>query len=736
MFFNDLKVPSTYVLVDTPRKLAWLEKELMKSKIFAFDIETTHPTILNKVKKRDYKRITDVKLAGISFAWGRYKVEIPWKPGNAAYIPIVRSDESRYWGRLHDNVMNIISRILGSLIPKIAHNGKFDVKELYKLEKIKTQNACHDTMLMYGLLDEENINCSFALKSEFNSKGEIRKLGLSDYLLDTSASQFKGDLDDALTHYDKNYRRYHKVPLKYLYPYGCADSDLTLSLKLVLEDMIKEEGLSWVYNNITMPLSNVIMQMELHGCPLDVGEAKRVETEQLAIVRSAESKIHQIVGREFKATSTEQLGNVLFNELGFKGGTRNKKGWVVDRNELKRLKVAYNHPIIDPVIDLRRAQKIGGTYATSSLNIVDDFSEDGKIGWVHPEIFLISKTGRLRCKDPNLTNLPRSDYGGKIVKGMYRCPEDYVFIFKDFSQMELRVIAHVSQEPVWIDGFNAGQDMHSSMAKLVFNLPCDADQVENLYTEKRSQAKAVNFGIAYGQSIYSLSEKLGITYEVAEDLINNKYFGQAPTLKSWIDQTHKFTEIYGYVDNIFKRRRHLPDAQIVVPRGVKWPAKESKPTCYREAPKPYELDIDLDDIYDVSEASIGQQIKIKKLYRSMKCAYCPHLKSCFINTASKTLKGKKNRAMRQSVNFIIQGSAADMSSLSLIWVNQEMKKHRIESTPVLYIHDELGCYTHKDHVDAACKVMDYCMTTKLKKLTNFSVPLKVDTSVVKCWGDK
>jgi len=521
-----------------------------------------------------------------------------------------------------------------------------------------------------------------------------------------------------------------------LYPYGCADSDLTLSLKLVLDEILKEEGTTWVYQNITMPLSNVIMQMELHGCPLDISQAQKVEKEQAEIIATSEAQIYNIVGREFNATSTEQLGDVLFNELGFKGGTRNKKGWVVDSEELERLKNAYNHPIIDPVIALRKAQKIGGTYASASLSLVDDFSDDGKIGWVHPEIFLISKTGRLRCQEPNLTNLPKPENGGNIVKGMYRCPGDYVFVFKDFSQMELRVIAHVSGEQSWIDGFNAGHDMHAAMAKLAYNLPCTVEEVKQHHKDKRSLAKIINFSIAYGKSIYSLSQDLNIPVEEAEDLINNKYFGKAPTLKTWIDQTHAFAETYGYVDNIFRRRRHIPDAQIAVPRGVKWPDRNSRPDCYREAPKHYELDIELEDIYNVSEASIGQQIKIKKLYKHMKCASCPHLKSCFINSTAKTLKGRKNRAMRQAVNTIIQGTAADMSSASLIWITQEMKRNRVDSTPILYIHDEIGCYTHKDHVDAACKIMEDCMTTRLKSLTNFAVPLITDTEVVKCWGDK
>ena len=736
MFFNELEIPQTYHLIDTPRKLAWLLKELENAPIYAFDIENTHPTIKNKKKKRSYTKTAPVKIVGISFAWGRTEVQMPWKPGTAAYIPLRRSNESRYWNKMHDSVLLSIKTLLESNTPKVAHNGKFDVGELYKKEGIKVQNMCHDTMLYVSLIDEDKLKSSFGLKSQFNKKGEIINVGVSDVYLDTSASQFKGDLDDALSHYDKDYRRYHKVPLETLYPYACADSDLALSLKLVFEKILKEEGTEWVFKNIMMPLSNTIMQMELKGVPLNIEKAKKVEAEQAIIMQENEKIIHEMAGREFNISSNEQLGNLLFNDYAIKGGTRNKTGWVVDVEELQRIKKLVNHPIIDPVIAYRKAHKIGNTYAAAALDLVDETTDNGVIGWVHPDIRLTSKTGRLRCSDPNLTNLPRKGNGGDIVKGMWECPEDYVFIFKDYSQMELRVIAHVSQEPTWVAGFNAGHDMHSSMAKAIFDLPCDVADVGSLYKEKRTKAKNVNFGIAYGQSIYALAQSLDITYEEAEDLVNNKYFGAAPVLKAWIDYTHLFAETYGYVDNMFGRRRHLPDASMKIPYSLRWPSNSERPDCYRKCVAPRDIKVDLKDLHDISEGSIGQQIKACKQYRHIKCTTCPCLKSCFVNSEVKYLKGKKNRAMRQAVNFEIQGSAADMSSSSLIWITQEMKRHKIDSTPILYIHDEIGCYTHKDHVDAASRVMDDCMSPRLKTLTNFSVPITVDTEVVRCWGDK
>jgi DNA polymerase I-like protein with 3'-5' exonuclease and polymerase domains len=389
-------------------------------------------------------------------------------------------------------------------------------------------------------------------------------------------------------------------------------------------------------------------------------------------------------------------------------------------------------------MEWRRAQKLHSTYALSALTRVEEITHHGATGWVHQSIFQDATTGRLTTKNPNLTNQPKPEKGGKIIKGMYKCPDDYVFIFKDESQIELRVIAHVSNEPVWVEGFNKGYDMHAAMAHKVWHLPCTVEEVKDQFKPERSKAKAINFGIAFGESEFSLAERLGLTVEEASKLINEEYFGAAPVLKACIDQTHEFAKDYGYVSNIFGRRRHLPDAQLIIPGTAPWPKDDEKPSCYREIPGLDYLGIDEDDLYSKSDMDrkIVGILKAKKFSLASKCADCPFVRSCVINRHVKNVKGKVKRALRQSFNMVIQGSAADMVSLALSNITRELEENRIDSHPVLYIHDELGLYTHKSEVERVCRIMDYYMTEFLVEFTGFRVPLEVDTEIVQCWGDK
>jgi len=733
MFFNDIVVPPTYYLIDSPRKIAWVLAQLITAKEFSYDLETTHPTVKSKKKAQAYKREKDILIAGISFSWGRDKVTFPWTPGMACYIPLIHSDESPYWRDKQEFVVEAIKKILETPIPKIAHNSKFDTSESYKLLGIKVRNMKYCTMLMNTLLDEENVHCFHALKSKFDLKGNVTRLGMSDYYLDTSASLFKGDLDAALNYYDPNFRRYHKVPLGTLYPYGCADSDLCLSLKHVLMPILEEEGLTSTYHKIVMPLSKSLMHMELFGCPLNIAKAEKVDIDQQAIMDEMAPIIHKIAGKEFMVSSAAQVGRILFEDLQLPGGVHNKMGgWIVDADALGKLE----HPIIEPLMKYRKAQKIGSTYAKSALALVSDYTADGKIGWVHPDIRQDSKTGRLKCSDPNLTNLPRPENGGDIVKGMWECEEDYVFLFKDFSQIELRVAAHISEEPSWINGFNKGYDMHAAMAHKIWNLPCTVEEVKDLYKDKRSAAKTINFGIIYGESVWKLAKTLDMSIEEATKLVNVDYFGAAPTLKAWIDDTHEEVEKTGQVRNIFNRIRHLPKAQLQIPKGLKWPPQKDRPDCYRKCVAPKDIGMTNEHMYTVPAANLKQNIKLWKKYDHYKCCDCPHLVSCFINSEIKYLNSIKAKAMRQSVNSIVQGSAADMSSLALIDVTNELKKAKLDSRPVLYIHDELGCYTHKRNLEQADRIMEDCMVRRLRETTQFRVPLVTDTEIVHCWGDK
>ena len=736
MFFTDTNIPSSYVLIDTLKKLSWLQDSLKSSPYFAFDIENSHPTVKSKDRIRDYLKQAIVKVVGISFAWNRDKVDDPWTSGLAAYVPLYKSEETPCWKSDQDFVVNVLKDILESDVYKVAHNGKFDVRELAKYLGIYTKSFKFDTMLAHAILDEERLVSSHALKSDYADDGTVTKLGVSEAYLNISQNKFKKDLKDALVHFDPYYQRYSKVPIEILYPYACADSDLTLSLMHVFKKMLEEQDLMNLFDTIVMPLSHAVTLLELHGVPLDIERARQVEKEQLDIQKNLEEEIYKIVGERFSVTSDPQLGEILFNKLKLPGGKRNKTGWVVDADALSKL----NHSIIPPLLKHRRSEKIQGTYTSPSLELVSykgaEITDNGKTGWVHTSYWLDTLTGRLRCGDPNFTNLPKPENGGDTVKSLWRASEGYRFVFMDESQIELRCIAHISQEPAWVAVFNRGEDMHNAMAKIVFDLPCSVGEVKELYKKERSQVKAVNFGIAYGQSVYALSQDLGISFDEADHLINDIYFDEAPVLRDWIGETHKFAEQNQYVKNIFGRIRRLPNAALQVPYSVKWAPREERKKCYRDCVPLDIIGIEKNDLHKVSESVIIQAIKSYKKNNFYKCCACPHLKSCFINSEVKRVEGRKGHALRQSVNSIIQGSAADMASLALIWITEDLIRERVDAQPILYIHDEIGTYTSVSDVEKVVKIMEYNMTKKLHDYLKFSVPLLVDKAIVKRWSDK
>ncbi len=729
MFFSKINIPSTYYLIDSFKKLAWLAREVTRAEVFAFDIETNHPTWKKKTTPPGFTH----RLGGISYAWGHQPLSGEWRPGIAAYVPMLRSNETPYWGDRQDAVVEVLSEIQESPVPKVAHNGKFDVGRLMELSGIRTQKLVFDTMLAHALLDEDRVVSTHALKSKLSKTGGVISMGVADAYLnigESGASLWKGDLDAALSFYDSSLQRYTKVPLQTLYPYGCADSDLTLSLMYVFKEMLAREGLTWLFENITMPLQHVLMIMELHGFPLDIHRAKVVQAEQAAIMSKATKDAQTIVGREFKVSSPTELGRVLFEEMGLPGRKTPLGEWITDADAL----VALNHPISDPLAKYRRAQQIYGTYVTAALDRVHEVTHDGTIGWVHSECLMDSVTGRLKFTKPNLTTLPRPENGGLTVKSTWVAPEGYKIIFKDFSQVELRVIAHISQEPVWIEGFNAGLDMHAAMAKKVFNLPCTVDEVKTHYYKYRSDAKGINFGIAYGESPYALAQRLGISVEEATHLIEVEYFGAVPVLKAAIEETHRQAIEEGYVTNIFGRRRHLPGAGIHVPQSAFWP--NIRPKCYRKGPYAKKLGIDFSEIPEMDSSMLAGLVRTREGDWPEECADCSCLYSCIINREVKHAKSIRQRALRQSFNFRVQGSAVDMASQALIWINEEIRKYQLPACPILHIHDELVVYAHDSVVEHVCAIMDDCMMRRLHEFTNFSVPLLIDTDIVSRWSDK
>jgi DNA polymerase-1 len=742
MFFLSAEKPVTYHIIDNPRKLSWMADQVLNSSCFSFDVETNHPTIRSKRKPDNFVEV----LSGISFAWGResaFEHDGSWKPGKAAYVKLYKADDTSFWRSRHGAVVEVLREILESDIPKVAQYGKFDMYKLCELLGITVRKFMFDTHLAHAILDEERLVSSHALKSDFNKDGSIAKLGMSDVYLDPDASSPKDDLERALDHYDPEFRRYSKAPIDILGLYGCGDSDYCLSLMHVFKPMLEQEGQMWVFDNIIMPLQTELVVAEIGGMPLDLEVANQVKNDQYEIMQACYDEVERIVGTRVDIASNKKLGAFLFEELKLKGGRRNKNGWVTDAEALDKL----DHPVAVPISKFRRAQQIYGNYAVSALDGVEEITNNNKIGWVHVSYFPDSLTGRLRCTDPNLNTLPRPENGGDIVKHMWVCGDDYRFIFKDYSQIELRFAAHYSGEPVWIDGFNAGYDLHAAMAQKIWHPDKTVDEVKKNHKADRSKAKSVNFGIIYGESEFSLAKSLGITFEEADKLVNVDYFGTAPVLKGWIDGMHEFVKMNGYVCNLFGRRRHLPNAMIDVPRYLPWPDKEDTPQCYRRGPKFNQMGLDerwrgyYGDWYEFvnnlePEEDVRKCIPVQQYEWMAKCLNCPHYFTCIINGEIKKVSGIVGRALRQSVNAPIQGGASDLVSFAWALIGQEFRKQGLDAYIALSIHDELLVHAHVNHVEAAEKIMEYYMSQYLYEYLQFSVPLVTDTEIVRRWSEK
>ena len=362
----------------------------------------------------------------------------------------------------------------------------------------------------------------------------VTKLGIEI----TSEEEFqKGNNQvDLFGNYDSNNITYYK---KYL--------SLIKLIKDSLMGSIKEFELENVLFECELPLIKVMAEMELNGIKTDskilneIGDSLNERIEELS------KNITELAGEEFNINSPKQLGTILFEKLGLPPSKKNKSGYSTNVDVLEKLK--DKHPIINDILEYRTYSKLKSTYVDGLLPLIGN---DGKI---HPHFNqTITATGRISCNEPNLQNIPiRNDYGRNLRKAFMVSDEDRVLIGADYSQIELRILAHLSGDLELIDAFNRGDDIHRLTASRVFEIPYD--EVKSI---DRSRAKAVNFGVIYGMSGFGLSEELNITMKQAKDYID-EYFHKHPDVKNYMDTMKREGKTKGYVTTILGRKRWLPE---------------------------------------------------------------------------------------------------------------------------------------------------------------------------------
>ena len=317
------------------------------------------------------------------------------------------------------------------------------------------------------------------------------------------------------------------------------------ALSVVIEEKIANESLLKVYKEAELPLVEVLASMEVCGFKVDKEELTRSSSEISSRIDELTVQIHELAGEEFNINSTQQLGIILFEKLGLPAGKKTKTGYSTNAEILEKLK--DKHPIIEYILEYRMLSKLRSTYIEGLLPLIAD---DGKIHAHFQQT--VTATGRISCTEPNLQNIPiRQELGRKIRKAFIPDADGKVLTGADYSQIELRVLAHMSGDSHLIEAFNNGEDIHRSTAAKVFEIP-----IEEVTSKERSAAKAVNFGVIYGMSSFGLSTEINVSRKEAENYIN-EYFRRFPDVKNFMDTQVAFCKENGYVETILGRKRTI-----------------------------------------------------------------------------------------------------------------------------------------------------------------------------------
>ncbi len=507
-------------IVDTEEKLENLVKELNAQTIFSIDVETTSINPL------------ECDLVGISIA---YSEQIQTK-NNRVKIDNSKSDlvKSFYIPVFHqvgqqldlELVVEKLAPILANEnIAKTLQNAKYDYHVL-KHHNMPMNNIIFDTMLASYIKDSAR---KHGLKQQASDYLDYMMVEYEQLLKNSSAS---------LT--------IETVPIEEAASYACDDAFATLLLTKYWQENLDEKELDLLYN-IEVPLCLVLAQMEENGASIDVEYLSTIEKEINEKLDIVENKIYEQVGEKFNINSPKQVGDMLFGKMNLKAkGMKSKTGFSTNAKVLETL--AEEHQVAKDILEQRHLAKLKSTYVEALPELISVY--DNRIHTSFNQT--ITTTGRLSSSNPNLQNIPARTELGNRIRGAF-CAEDKnnFIISADYSQIELRLLAHISRDDNLIEAFCDDEDVHAATASKVFDVP-----IEQVTKDMRSKAKAVNFGIVYGQSHYGLASSLGISPFEAQDFID-RYFATYPDVKKYMDETIKFAYAHGYVETLWGRKRYL-----------------------------------------------------------------------------------------------------------------------------------------------------------------------------------
>lgn len=412
-----------------------------------------------------------------------------------------------------------------SAIPKYTHHGKYDALILRNYG-ITVKNIAFDTMLAAYLL---NSTASLGLKDLVKKH---LKIEMTEYKEITQNAKIN----------------FSEVPIEVALPYAAADSDFTLRLTHLFQPQLIEKGVAPLYKDIELPLQSVLMDMEYDGVTIDVGYLAQLQTHFQLEITTLTQEIYQLAGQPFNLNSPKQVSEILFTKLGLPTIKKTKEGFSTDAYVLEKL--AHYFDIAKLLLKHRTFEKLQNTYVKKLPLLVNPRTQR-----IHTSFNqTITSTGRLSSSSPNLQNIPiKSKEGEKIRKAFIPANSNDWILSADYSQIELRLMAHLSQDPTMIKAFQNQEDIHVSTAAMIFNVP-----ISEVTKEMRGRAKTINFGIIYGMSSFGLSENLGISRTQAKEMID-QYFQNFPNIQNFIADTTEFVKNNGYVKTEFGRICLYPD---------------------------------------------------------------------------------------------------------------------------------------------------------------------------------
>jgi DNA polymerase-1 len=498
-------VNHNYTLLDNGPGLKEFIKRLGSVREFCFDTETTNINPL------------DAELVAIAFSFEK---------GSGYLIHFPESqDETK-------EIIEIVRPVFENPVTlKIGQNLKFDIQVLanYGLE---VRGPLFDTMIAHYLLEPD-------MRHNMN------------LLSETYLSYNPVHIESLIGEKGNNQKNMRSVPVEKLKEYAVEDADVTFQLEKIFSPRIKAEGLEDLARDIEMPLISVLADMERIGVKLNQEDLKAITINLRDDIISLEKEIYTLAGTEFNISSPKQLGDILFIRLKLDEKARVTKTRQFITNEEILQRLTHKHPIVDKVLEYRGLRKLLSTYVEALPLLAD--KKSGRIHTSYNQA--VASTGRLSSNNPNLQNIPVRDARGREIRKAFVPEEGHIFLSVDYSQIELRLMAHLSKDEGMINDFLSGSDIHAATAAKIFGV-----DIKDVTREMRGRAKTANFGIIYGISSFGLSERLTIGRKEAKELIDG-YFSSYPGVKIYMDDSIKKARDLGYVTTMFGRKRYLPDIQ-------------------------------------------------------------------------------------------------------------------------------------------------------------------------------